>query len=100
MLSVIMMDYTVSRSFPLLNFLLHQAISLTSLDLFLFFIDSFMVVSFEDIFNKSAFKIMKLAYRDLKLQNVLRVFFLKENHFCYLSLNSLNIVLEIRLRFS
>ena len=70
-----MMDYTVSRSFPLLNFLLHQAISLTSLDQFLSFTDNFMVVSFEDIISKSAFDIMKLAYRDLKLGNVLRIFF-------------------------
>ena len=69
-----MMDYTVSRSFPLLNFLLYQAISLTSLDQFLSFTDNFMVVSFEDIISKSAFDIMKLAYRDLKLGNVLRVF--------------------------
>ena len=72
-----MMDYTVSRSFPLLNFLLHQAISLTSLDQFLSFTDNFMVVSFEDIISKSAFDIMKLAYRDLKLGNVLRFFFIK-----------------------
>ena len=27
-------DYTVSKSFPLLNFLFHQAISLTSIDPF------------------------------------------------------------------
>ena len=69
------MDYTVSRSFPLLNFLLHQAISITSLDQFLSFTDNFMVVSFEDIISKSAFDIMKLAYRDLKLVNVSRVVF-------------------------
>ena len=81
------MDYTVSRSFPLLNFLLHQAISITSLDQFLSFTDNFMVVSFEDIISKSAFDIMKLAYRDLKLGNVLRVFLF-------------NIMLAIRLRFS
>ena len=71
-----MMDYTVSRSFPLLNFLLHQTISLTSLDQFLSFTDNFMVVSFEDIISKSAFDIMKLAYRDLKLGNVFGVFFI------------------------
>ena len=81
-----MMDYTVSRSFPLLNFLLHQAISLTSLDQFLSFTDNFMVVSFEDI-SKSAFDIMKLAYQHLELGNVLRVFLF-------------NIMLEIRPRFS
>ena len=96
-----MMGYTVSRSFPLLNFLLHQAISLTSLDQFLSFTDNFMVVSFEDIISKSAFDIMKLAYRDLKLGNALRVFFffIRKPLFC-LSLNSVNIMLEIRLRFS
>ena len=68
------MDYAVSRSFPLLNLLLHQAISLTSLDQFLSFTDNFMVVSFEDIISESAFDIIKLAYRDLKLGNMLRVF--------------------------
>ena len=82
-----MMDYTVSRSFPFVNFLLHQAISLSSLDQFLSCTDNFMVVSFEDIISKSAFDIMKLAYRDLKLGNVLRVFLF-------------NIMLAIRLRFS
>ena len=82
-----MMDYTVSRSFPLLNILLHQTISLLSLDQFLFFTDDFIVVSFEDIISKLAFDIMKLAYRDLKLGNVLRVFLF-------------NIMLAIRLRFS
>ena len=70
-----MMDYILSRSFPLLNFFLHQTISLTSLDQFLSFIDSFMVVSFEEIISKSAFDIMKLAYQDLILGNVLRVSF-------------------------
>ena len=70
-----MMDYTKDRSLPLLNFLLHQAISLTSLHQFLSFTNNFMVVPFEDIISKSAFDIMKLAYRDLKLGNVLRVFF-------------------------
>ena len=70
-----MMDYTVSRSFPLLNFLLHQRIRLTSLDQFLSFIDNFMVVSFDDIISKSALDILKLAYRDLKLGNVLQVVF-------------------------
>ena len=75
-----MMDSTVSKSFPLLNFLLHQAISLTSLDQFLSFTD-FMVVSFEDIISKSAFDIMKLTYRDLKLENVLRAFFYMETTF-------------------
>ena len=72
-----MMDYTVSRSFPslnLLNFLLHQVVTLTSLDQLLSFTNNFMVVSFEDIINKSAFDIMKLAYRDLKLGNVLQAF--------------------------
>ena len=73
---VIMMDYTVSRSFPLLNFLLHQAISLTSLDQFLYFTDNFMVVSVEGIISRSTFDIMKLAYENLKIGNVLRVFFL------------------------
>ena len=57
-----MMDYRVSRSFPL-----HQAVSFTSLHQFLFFTENFMVVSFEDIISKSAFDTMKLAYRDLKL---------------------------------
>ena len=94
-----MMDSTVSKSFPLLNFLLHQAISLASLDQFLSFTD-FMVVSFEYIISKSEFDIMKLAYRDLKLENVLRAFFLYENDFFCLSLNSLNMMLEIRLRLS
>ena len=74
---VIMMDFTVSRGFPLLNFLLHQTINLTSLDQFLSFTDNFMVVSSEDIISTSAFNIMKLAYRDLKLGNVLRFFFIK-----------------------
>ena len=73
-----MMDYTVSRSFPLLNFLLHQTIGLTSLDQFLSFTNNFMVVSFENNISKSVFHIMKLAYRDLKLGNALRVF-------CYLA---------------
>ena len=78
-----MMNYTVSKRFPLLNVLLHQTINLTSLDQFLSFIDNFMVVSFENIISKSALDIMKLAYRDIKLGNVLR-----------------NIMLEIRLRIS
>ena len=69
-----MMDYTLSRSFILLSFLLHQTISLTSFDQFLSFTDNFMVLSFEDIISKSAFDIMKLAYRDLKLGNKLRAF--------------------------
>ena len=69
-----MMEFTVSRSFPLLDFLLHQTISLTSLDQFLSFTDNFMVVSFEDIFSKSAFDIMKLAYGDRKLGNVFGFF--------------------------
>ena len=63
-----MMDYAVSRNFTLLNFLLHQAISLTRLDQFLPFTDNFMVVSFEDIISKNAFDVMKLVYRDLKLR--------------------------------
>ena len=98
-----MMDYTVSRSFPFLNFPLYQARNLTSWDQFLSFTDNFMVVSFEDIISKSPFDIMKLAYRDLKLRNVLRVFIFvicyKKTIFC-LSLNSLNIMLEIILRLS
>ena len=69
-----MMAYTVSRSFPFLNFLRQQAISLTSLDQFLSFTDNFLVISFEDIISKSGFDITKLAYGDLKLRNVLRVF--------------------------
>ena len=73
-----MMDYTVNRSFPLLSFLLHQAISFNSLGQLLSFTDNFMVVSFEDIISKSALDIMKLAYRDLKLGNVLRVFLYKK----------------------
>ena len=72
-----MMDHTVSRSFPLLNFLLHQTISLTSLDQFLSSTDNFMGVLFEDIISKSPFDIMKLTYRDLKLENVLRIFYKK-----------------------
>ena len=76
-----MMEYTVSRSFPLLNFLLHQTNGLTSLDQFLSFTDNFVVVSFEDMISKSAFDIIKLAYRDLKLGNVLRVFFYKKTIF-------------------
>ena len=82
-----MMDYRVSRSFPLINFLLHQAISLTSLDQFLSYTDNFMLVSFEEIVSQNAFEIMKLAYRDLKLRNVF--FFMRIQVFC-LSLNSLN----------
>ena len=82
-----MMDYTVSRSFPLINFLLHQAISFTSLDQFLSYTDNFMLVSFEEIVSQNAFEIMKLAYRDLKLRNVF--FFMRIQFFC-LSLNSLN----------
>ena len=85
-----MMDYRVSRSFLLLNFVLHQAIIFTSLDQFfsftkniLAFTDNFMVVSFDDIIG--AFYIMKLAYRYLKIGNVLRVirksFFLPEPQF-------------------
>ena len=77
------MDYTVSRSFPLLNFLLHQTISLTSLDQFLFFTENFIVVLFEDIISKSAFEIMKLAYRDLKLGNVLLGLFYKKTIFLH-----------------
>ena len=57
-----MMNFTVSRNFPLLNFLLHQAISLISLDQFLSFTDNFMVLSFEDIYRKSVFDMMKLVY--------------------------------------
>ena len=82
-----MMDYTVSTSFPLLYFLQHQMISLTGLDQFLSFTDNFMVALFENIVSKGPFDIMKLAYRDLKLGNVLRVFLV-------------NIMLEVRLRFS
>ena len=40
-----------------------------------------MVVSFEDIISKSAFDIMKLAYRDLKLGNVIRGFLYKKTIF-------------------
>ena len=65
-----MMDCKVSRSFPLLNFLPHQAISLTSLDQFLSFTENVMVVLFEDIVSKSGFDIAKLAYQELKLGNV------------------------------
>ena len=90
--------YTVSKSFPLLSFLLHQLISLNSLDQFLSFTGNFMVASFEDIISKSAFDIMKLAYRNLKLENELRGFFINKPFFC-VSFNSLNIMLEIRLRF-
>ena len=72
-----MMDNTVSRSFPLLNFLLHQTISLTSLDQFLSSTNNFMGVLFEDIISKSPFDIMKLTYRDLKLENVLGIFYKK-----------------------
>ena len=71
------MDNTVSRSFPLLNFLLHQTISLTSLDQFLSSTNNFMGVLFEDIISKSPFDIMKLTYRDLKLENVLGIFYKK-----------------------
>ena len=74
-----MIDYTVSTSFPLFNFLLDQTISFTSLDQFLSFSSNFMVVSFEGIITKDAFDIMKLAYRDLKLGNVLWVFFIEHN---------------------
>ena len=48
-----------------------------------------MAVSFENIISKSAFDIMKLAYQDLKLGNVLQGFFLL-----------FSIMVEIRLRFS
>ena len=34
------------------------------------FYNNFMVVSSEDIISKSVFDIMKLAYPDLKLENV------------------------------
>ena len=71
-----MMDYTVSRSFPLLNFLLHQMISLASLDQFLSFTNNFMLVSFEEVISKSAFDITNLAFRDLELGHVIRVSFL------------------------
>ena len=40
-----------------------------------------MVVSFEQIISNSAFNIMKLAYWDLKLGNVLRFFFYKKTIF-------------------
>ena len=100
---VLMVDYAVSRSFPLVNFLLHQVISLTNLDQFLFFTDNFLMVSFGDIISKCPFDIMKLAYRDLKLGNVLPIFLIRKPFsfffFC-LSLNFLNITLAIRLRFS
>ena len=75
------MDCTVSRSFPLLNFLLHQAISLTSLDQFLSFTENDMLVLFEDIISKSAFEITKLVYQELKLGNVLRGFLYKKTIF-------------------
>ena len=43
------------------------------------------MVSFEDIISKSAFNIVKCDYGDLKLGNVLRVFFVflfnKKTHF-------------------
>ena len=48
-----------------------------------------MVVSFEDIISKSAFDIMKLAYRDLKLENVLRVFFIKNTFLPELQFSSI-----------
>ena len=78
-----MMEYTVRRIFPLLNFLLDQVISVTSLDQFLSFTDNFMVVSFENIISKSAFDIMKLAYRNLKLGNVTRFFYKKTIFFVW-----------------
>ena len=78
-----MMDYAESRSFSLLSFLPHQAISLTSLDPFTSFTDSFMVVSFEDFITKSAFDIMRLAYQDLKRGNVLHVFFYRKTIFIF-----------------
>ena len=74
-----MMDHTVSRSFYLLNFLLHETISLTSLDQFLSFSDNFMMVLFENIISKSVFDMMALAYRDLKLGNVVTGFFIEHN---------------------
>ena len=57
-----MMDYILSRGFPLLNFFLHQTISLTSLDQFLSFIDNFMVASFEDIISKSEFDMLRVSF--------------------------------------
>ena len=57
---MIMLHYAVN-SFPLLNFLLHQAIGLNSLDQFLSFTDNFIVVSFEDVISKNTFDIMKLT---------------------------------------
>ena len=36
-----------------------------------------MGVLFEDIISKSPFDIMKLTYRDLKLENVLGIFYKK-----------------------
>ena len=83
---VIMMDYTVSKSFSLLNFLPHQAISLTGLDHFLSFTHHFVVVSFDDIISKSASDIKKLAYRHLKLANVLRVSFTRKPFFTWASI--------------
>ena len=76
-----MVDNTVSRSFPLLNFLLHQEISLASIDQFLSFTENVMVVSFEDKISKSVFDIMKFTYRDLKPGNVLRGFLYKKTIF-------------------
>ena len=75
-----MMDYTVSKkfSFPPFSAIID---SLTNLEQFLSFINNFMVVSYEDIIGKSAFDIMKLAYWDLKLGNVLRVFFFYKKTF-------------------
>ena len=73
-----MVDYIVSRSFSLHHFLLH----ITNLDQFLCFTNKSMAVSFEDIISDSAFDIMKLGYRDLKLGNVLRVFFVRKPLLC------------------
>ena len=42
-----------------------------------------MVVSFEGIISKGAFDILKLAYQDFELGNVLRIF-LQENRFFFL----------------
>ena len=71
-----MINFTVSGSFPLLNFLLNQTISLIILDQFLSFTDNLMVVSFEEIYSRSLFVIMRLAYQDLKLENVFVFFYL------------------------
>ena len=61
-----MMNYSAIGSFSFAPFSPEIRDNFTSLDQFLYFTDNFMMESFEGIFTKNAFGIMKVAYRDLK----------------------------------